>query len=241
MKNGTRLIAAAMALTMGGGVTTAVAQDEALNNEFGVGLYLGNCDSLVAGAALFDLGDAELETEDFSGSDENADENGDDESDLEGDLEGESSGDETDVEGAIGESDDSDSDSDSEVVVPAEALAVYVAGSTGFGANLVELVDAPFAVAARMGAEGSAEGGEDEFVSCGEFGGAVAGNELVIPLEPIGDEGLSGIAILERGEEEGESLSSVYLFGGPIEDVSDDEASDEEASDDEEPEGTPEA
>lgn len=236
MKRETRLIAAAMALTLGGGVTTGAAQDDALNNEFGLGLYLGNCDSLVAGAALFDLGDAELETEDFSGSDENADENADAEGDLEGDLEGESSGDETDVEGAIGESDDT-TDSDSEVVVPAEALAVYVAGSAGFSANLVELVDAPFAVAARRSAEGSAEGGEDEFVSCGEFGGAVAGNELIIPLEPVGDGGLSGIAILERGEEEGESLSSVYLFGGPIEDAGGDEESGEDES---APEGTPE-
>ncbi|CAA9572602.1 MAG: hypothetical protein AVDCRST_MAG19-2950 [uncultured Thermomicrobiales bacterium] len=240
-RTSTRLLAASMALTLCGGATTAAAAqnegggNEGADNEFGIGLYLGNCDSLVAGAALYDLGDAELETEDFGNADENADENAQEGTDLEGELEDESAGDETDVEGALegGQDENTGDNSDEEVVTPADALAVYVASGATFGANLVELVDAPFAVAARRGADDSADGAEDEYVSCGEFGGAVAGNEIVIPLEGLGDGGLNGIAILERGEGDGESAASVYLFGGPIEDVV-------EAGEGT-PEGTPEA
>jgi hypothetical protein len=40
----------------------------------------------------------------------------------------------------------------------------------------------------------------------------VAGNTLILPLEPIGDSGFNGIAVLEQ-QEEGQSTASIYLFG----------------------------
>ncbi|MBA3414180.1 MAG: hypothetical protein H0U10_03020 [Chloroflexia bacterium] len=224
-----RCSVAALTIGLFGGVQAGGAQDEqdSVGNEFGVGLYLGNCDSLVAGAALFDLGDAELETDDFSMSDENEGEGeGEGEgTDLEGQLEEESGGDETDVESAIGsedeegEEDEDTESSDSEVVVQGDVIPVYVSETDGFEANLADLVDAPFAIAIRESAQDEAESeGDDsengeDFVACGEFGGAVAGDRIIIPLRGLGDGGFGGIAILSSGEDEGQSTASVYLFG----------------------------
>jgi len=209
---------------------TARAQDEGGDggiggSELGAGLYLGNCESLVEGAALFDLGDVELETEIFDNTDENSAEAGTEEdgTDLEGELEEESSGDETDVEGAIGGEgeDDESGSSDTEVVVQGDAELVWVSTESVFAANLVDLVDAPFAVAIRQDATDDAtteEGAEGEvssdFVACGEFGGAVAGNQIVIPLSAVaeGEQGFSGIAILEAGAEEGAAAAHIYVF-----------------------------
>jgi hypothetical protein len=242
---------AALLLTMvAGGSRAGAAQDDVDEGrfEFGVGLYLSNCDSLVEGTALFDLGDAELATEDFENTDENdedTDESAEEDGDLEDEIEQESSGDETDVEEAIGSEDENDESEnvesgDEEVVTPADALAVYVSISDAFDANLADLVDAPFAVAVRMGTEGEAdtdgEGGND-FIACGEFGGAVAGNEIVIPLEALNDSGISGVAILARGEGEDESFARTYLFGQPLDsdgDETNDVQGDETDQEDEE-------
>lgn len=238
MRAGIRLFAVLLMLGLFGGVQSARAQGEPANmadNEYGVGLYLGNCESLVEGAALYDLSDAELETENFEGADENATATADEGTDLEGELEEESSGDETDVEAAIEGTSESGQGSDEEVVVQDDTFLVWVASSSTFGANLVDLIDAPFAVGIRMSADDSADTeGEDgaSFVACGEFGGAVAGNEIVIPLRAIEDSGFSGVAILERGESEGESNASIYLFR---------EATDEERSGDDAAEATPTA
>lgn len=237
------------------GGATAVGAQEGGTGEFGVGLYLGNCDSLVEGAALFDLGDAELENEAFGNADEN-EADADEGENLEDQLDDESGGDDTDVEAAIGDdAEEAIENSDAEVVVQGDAPAVYVSGSTAFGASLVDLVDAPFAVAIRTDAsdDTTADDAEDgaDFVACGEFGGAVAGNEIVIPIEPIGDDGFSGVAILAQGEEDGESLGTVYLFGGSVNAESEeedeeaveeeDEESEEEESDDSDDDATPAA
>ena len=220
-----RLLAAALMLGLFGGTQAVRAQDEGgeqdtVDNEFGVGLYLGNCDSLVAGAALYDLGDVELETESFENQDENAGSADEEEGpDLEEELEEESSGDETDVEAAIGEEgsgEASGESSDEEVVIQGDVIPVYISTGDAFGASLVDLVDAPFAVAVRESSQDEAETegaeeGNDGFIACGEFGGAVAGDEIVIPLQALGEGGFTGIAILSQGEEE--SVASVYLFG----------------------------
>ncbi len=210
-----RLLAALLMVVLFGGSRAVGAQEGGgADNEFGVGLYLGNCDSLVGGAALYDLGDAELETEQFQNADENTPVGEGQDTNLEDDLEEESE-DETDVEQAV-EGGDDEGDSDREVVVPGDAADVYVSLDAPFGANLVDLVDAPFAVAIRESAEDEAEtGGEGEanFVACGEFVGAVAGNQIVIPLDALNESEFRGIAILERGESEDEGTASIYLFG----------------------------
>ena len=234
----TRGVAAAMMLGGLSIATTVNAQDEGsdeLQSELGVGLYLGNCDNLVSGAALYDLGDAELETEDFSNSDENTDDSSseEDETDLEDELEDESSGDETDPTGDSGDT------SDQEVVVQGDAPAVWVSQDSGFEANLVDIVDAPFAIAIRTSADDSADDTDDsDFVSCGEFGGAVAGDEIVIPLVERENSGYYGIAILSTGDEEGQSTGSIYLFNG---DLSVDESGESggSESEDSESESTP--
>ncbi len=193
-----------------------------VGSEYGVGLYLGNCDSLVAGAALFDLGNAELETEVFENADENLSDGDDAGSDVEDVIEDESSGDETAVEDAIGggadpgEESDND-DSDQEVVVQDDSILIWVSIDEPFGADLAKLVEAPFAVAVRDDAADPAETGDaaevgESFIACGTFGGAVAGNQLVISLRPLGESRFTGVAILERGEADGEGVASVYLF-----------------------------
>ena len=214
------------------GASAVAAQDEgeegvggvdSANFELGVGLYLANCDSLVEGTALFDLGDAELETDDFSGSDENevAEGEGEDTS-IEEDVGSEEEGDETNVAGAIGTSGDEATDSDRQVVVQEGAPLVWVASDEDavFQVDLGELVTAPFAVAIRMTTQdeaadnGAAEGeGEGDFVACGEFGGAIAGDQIILPLESIGESGFSGIVVLTQTADQ-EATASVYLFGG---------------------------
>ncbi|MDP9370625.1 MAG: hypothetical protein M3Q03_20555 [Chloroflexota bacterium] len=209
-----RLIAVlSMVVLFGGSRAVGAQEGGGADNEFGVGLYLGNCDSLVGGAALYDLGDAELETEQFQNADENTQEGEGQDTNLEDQLDEETE-DATDVEQAV-EGGDDEGDSDREVVVPGDAPDVYVSLDAPFGANLVDLVDAPFAVAIRESAEDEAETGEDEanFVACGEFVGAVAGNQIVIPLDTLNESEFRGIAILERGESEDESSASIYLFG----------------------------
>jgi len=266
-----RWFAALLLLGLFGLAQTARAQEggDAVNSELGAGLYLGNCDSLVEGAALFDLGDLELETESFENTDENEEGSGEDdgEGDLEDQINEESSEDETDVEGAIvgGEDDEDEGEgeteqSDSEVVVQGDAPLVWVSTGTTFAANLVELVDAPFAVAIRMDATDEADseetGGEDgEFLACGEFGGAVAGNQIIIPLTADDGSDFSGIVILARSENEGETTAAIYLVGESTQDGGDEDAEGEEDAegaegtegDDEEssegifPEATPDA
>ncbi len=235
-----RWFAALLLLGLFGLSQTARAQEggDAVNSELGAGLYLGNCDSLVEGAALFDLGDLELETESFENTDENEEGSGEDdgEGDLEDQINEESSEDETDVEGAIvgGEDDEDEGEgeteqSDSEVVVQGDAPLVWVSTGTTFAANLVELVDAPFAVAIRMDATDEADseetGGEDgEFLACGEFGGAVAGNQIIIPLTADDGSDFFGIVILARSENEGETTAAIYLVGESTQDGGDEDA-----------------
>lgn len=231
----TRSVTAAMMLGGLSLATTVSAQDEGsaeLQSELGVGLYLGNCDNLVSGAALYDLGDAELETEDFSNADENTDESSP-EADLEDELDDESSGDETDPTGDSGDT------SDEEVVVQGDAPAVWVSQDSGFEADLVDIVDAPFAIAIRTSADDSADDTDDsDFVACGEFGGAVAGDEIIIPLVERENSGYYGIAILSTGDEEGQSTGSIYLFNGDMSATENGEAGGSE-SEDSESEATP--
>ncbi len=231
----TRGVAAAMMLGGLSIATTVNAQDEGsdeLQSELGVGLYLGNCDNLVSGAALYDLGDAELETEDFSNTDENTDDSSP-EADLEDELDDESSGDETDPTGDSGDT------SDQEVVVQGDAPAVWVSQDSGFEADLVDVVDAPFAIAIRTSADDSADDTDDsDFVACGEFGGAVAGDEIIIPLVERENSGYYGIAILSTGDEEGQSSGSIYLFNGDLSATENGESGGSE-SEDSESEATP--
>ncbi len=232
-----RLFAIMLMLGLFGGTQAMRAQEEGgdAGDELGVGLYLGNCESLVEGAALFDLGDVELETEEFGTGDENAEEGGDENAEegaedegesLEDELSQESGQDETDVEGAIGgdEGDEGEGGeaSDREVVVQEDSPPVYVSTGSTFEASLADLVEEPIAVAVRLDAtdeaatEGSTEaagGAEGEFVACGTFGGAVAGNQIIIPLVGIENDDFSGIAILEQTGDN-ESTASIYLFGG---------------------------
>ncbi len=231
-----RWFAVLLMVSLLGGTRVAAAQEEGegqdgvdpSNFEFGVGLYLTNCESLVEGTALFDLGDAELETNDFSNSDENeaADGEGEDEegTDIEGEVDTEEQGDETNVEGAIGSGEGEQADADRQIVVQEGAPLVWIAGSedSAFQADLAELVTAPFAVAVRQstqdeaateGEDAEGEDAEGDFIACGEFGGAIAGNQIIIPLQSIMESEFSGIAILtQQGEQE--VTASVYLFGG---------------------------
>jgi len=135
------------------------------------------------------------------------------------------------------EGDDTAEQSDSEVVIQGDAPLVWVNTSTAFAADLVELVDAPFAVAIRMDATDEAEseetGGEDgEFVACGEFGGAVAGNQIIIPLQALDGADFYGIVILARGENEGETTAAIYLVGESTRDGDDEDAEGTEATPD---------
>jgi hypothetical protein len=212
-----RTFAALLMFGLFGATQLAHAQqggDDQQKTELGVGLYLATCDSLVEGTALFSLGDAELETDDFAQSDENEA----DAQTVEDELEQESDGDDTAVEAALGIGQDGEEGdvppSDREVVVQENAPLVWVSTQAAFQANLVELVESPFVVAIRGDAQLEAEttDGEGDFLACGGFGGAVAGNQVIIPLQEANGSGFSGIAILEQTGEN-ESTASVYVYG----------------------------
>ena len=215
-----RAFAALLMFSLFGTTQLAQAQqggDEQQKTELGVGLYLATCDSLTEGTALFALGDAELETDEFA----RADENEADAQTLEDELEQESTGDDTAVEKALGIGEDEDEgdapDSDREVVVQENAPLVWVSTQAVFQADLVELVESPFVVAVRGDTQLETEG-EDSFLACGGFGGAVAGNQMIIPLQEANGSGFSGIAILEQTGEN-ESTASIYVSGGSIQDA----------------------
>jgi len=217
----TRGVAAAMMLGGLSLATTVQAQDDSADNELSVGLYLGDCDNLVEGAALYDLGDAELETESFSDADENSDGSTPD-ADLEDEIDEESDGDETDPQG------DSGDNSDEEVVVQGDQPLVWVAQDAAFSADLVDVVDAPFAIAVRSSADDSADD-SDDFVACGEFGGAVAGDELIIPLIETENSGYAGVVILSQGGE-GEASASTYLYNREMGQSEDESGAEDDAT-----------
>jgi len=183
--------------------------------EFGVGLYLTDCDALVEGTALFDLGDAELATGDFGDADENS---GNDRvgTTLEEELNIEQEGDETDVEEAIGIGSDEPVDADRPIHVAGDVPLVWVANDQDvvFRADLASLITAPIAVAVRMNTQGEAlEGDEDpgnDFIACGEFGGAISGNQIILPLGPVNGSGISGIAALSQKDDE-RATANVFL------------------------------
>lgn len=246
----TRVLAASLMLGLLGGATAGGAQEEGGDGdeEYAAGLYLGECDALTEDAALYDLGDAELETEEFEDESEEGDAEGT--PDVEDELEEEASDDETDVEGAIdgdeetedGEqaAEEGDGGDDSEVEVAENAPLVWVASGASFDADLAELVETPFAVAITTG-EGEGDEGGSDFLACGEFGGAVSGDRLVLPLRPQDDSELFGFAVLAQGE--GEGLAEIYLSREAEGDEGDDgdggEDGDEGEDDGEEEEPTP--
>ncbi len=205
----TRGVAAAMMLG-GMSLATASAQDSGgsndIDNELGVGFYLGNCDNLVGGAALFDLGNAELETENFSNTNENSADPGTPDTTLEDQVDEESSGDSTDVQG------NNSDNGDSSVVVQGDQPPVWASLDESFDGNLADLVDAPFAVAVRFSADDTASEDDSDFIACGEFGGAVAGDEIIIPLVETDNSGYAGVAILRASDDQSSSTASVYLF-----------------------------
>ncbi len=184
--------------------------------EFGVGLYLTDCDALVEGTALFDLGDAELATEDFSDADENTGNNRE-ETTLEEELNTEQEGDETNVEEAIGIGSNEPVDADRPLYVAGDVPLVWVANDHDlvFQADLASLITAPIAVAVRMNTQGEAlEGDEDpgnDFIACGEFGGAISGNQIILPLGPVNGSGISGIAALAQQDDE-QATAVVFLI-----------------------------
>lgn len=215
----TRATAAALMIGGFGLATTVNAQDSGgsndIDNELGVGFYLGNCDNLVGGAALFDLGNAELESEDFGNTNENGADTGTPDTTLEDQVDEESSGDETDVQG------DDSSNGDTSVVVQGDQPPVWASLDESFDGNLADLVDAPFAVAVRYSADDTATDDDADFIACGEFGGAVAGDEIIIPLVEMDNSGYAGIAILRASDDEASSTASVYLFNRDMSSSSD--------------------
>lgn len=189
--------------------------------EFGVGLYLTDCDALVEGTALFDLGDAELATGDFSDADENSG-NDREETTLEEDLTTGRDGDETDVEEAIGIGSNEPVDADRPIHVAGDVPLVWVANDQDvvFHADLASLITAPIAVAVRMNTQGEAleadEDSGDDFVACGEFGGAISGNQIILPLGPVNGSGISGIAALSQRDDE-QATAVVFLIRNTVE------------------------
>jgi hypothetical protein len=78
----------------------------------------------------------------------------------------------------------------------------------------------------------------DQPVACGDVGGIVVGEDLVVGLEARGDEGMSGVALFRAAGEE--TVVSVFLTSAAHEDEGDDDHDSADDHDDEH-EGTPAA
>ncbi|MEJ7761724.1 MAG: cupredoxin family copper-binding protein [Thermomicrobiales bacterium] len=70
---------------------------------------------------------------------------------------------------------------------------------TTIPASLADLLAAPHALNVHRGADDMGT-----YVACGDLGGVIVGDELVIGLSELGDSGLSGVAILQEAGEETE-------------------------------------
>ena len=100
--------------------------------------------------------------------------------------------------------DDDDTDDDS-AYRGAEGAAAGLVSETEVEAALDDILAAPHAVNVH-----ASEQDIGTYVACGELGGVVVDDELIVGLRPLNGSGLAGIAVLED-DDDGETEVTVYL------------------------------
>jgi hypothetical protein len=206
-----------------------------LGEELEVTIHLGGCDTTPESEEeFFEVDEAELITfeasafediEDIDDLDDDEDEDEDDEEDDEEDEEDffgdEDEGD--DPEEVVDEDEDDEDDEDVEDVdvglteedgddeddldvVVGQQNAVWAFGEE-LDLDIEDLLEEEFAIAVHAPSETIGQ-----VLACGEFGGAVTEEQVVIPLLAQGDSGVFGVVAIQQGSQDDEIVLLGYVF-----------------------------